>query len=131
MEGLLVKSPEEMITLWRSFAKKYKKILLYWDLWAWKTQFVKGFANWLGIDSSLVQSPTYTYMNIYDGRLLHIDMYRLNDFNDLIDKGILEQIEQFEYIVIEWPKREEEYADENWKKIIIEKIDKKTRKIKF
>jgi tRNA A37 threonylcarbamoyladenosine biosynthesis protein TsaE len=58
-------------------------------------------------------------------------MYRLNDFNDLIDKGILDQIEQFEYIVIEWPKREEEYADENWKKIIIEKIDEKTRKIKI
>ncbi len=31
-------------------------------------------------------------------------MYRLKSFEELIEKGILNQISEFETIVIEWPK---------------------------
>ncbi|MDR2540501.1 MAG: tRNA (adenosine(37)-N6)-threonylcarbamoyltransferase complex ATPase subunit type 1 TsaE [Candidatus Peribacteria bacterium] len=52
-----------------------------------------------------VQSPTYTYLNIYDNKLLHLDMYRLESFEQLIEKGILDQMNEYNYILIEWPKR--------------------------
>lgn len=71
---------------------------------AGKTTLIKGFAEGLGIDPAIVQSPTYAYLNIYENRLLHIDMYRLETFEELLEKGILNQISEFEYIVIEWPK---------------------------
>ena len=51
-----------------------------------------------------MQSPTYTYVNIYDGKLPHFDLYRLEHFDDLVEKGLLTELEENEYIVIERPK---------------------------
>jgi tRNA threonylcarbamoyladenosine biosynthesis protein TsaE len=58
----------------------------------------------LGIDENIVQSPTYTYLNSYNNKLLHIDMYRLENENEVWEKGINDQISQFDYITIERPK---------------------------
>jgi tRNA A37 threonylcarbamoyladenosine biosynthesis protein TsaE len=58
----------------------------------------------LGINADIVQSPTYAYINIYENKLLHIDMYRIEKYEDLVEKGILDQIDQFDYVVVEWPK---------------------------
>ncbi|GHV25600.1 hypothetical protein FACS1894176_04480 [Bacteroidia bacterium] len=44
-------------------------------------------------------------MNIYDDKLLHVDMYRLESFEQLLEKGILDQMNTYDYILIEWPKR--------------------------
>ncbi len=74
------------------------------DLGTGKTTFAKGFAEGLGISPEQVQSPTYTYINVYDNKLLHIDLYRLENFDDLVEKGILDQIENYDYILIERPK---------------------------
>lgn len=126
---MLIKSVNKMMELGMELGKKHKKILIYWNLWAWKTHFVKGFVQNLGIDPEIVQSPTYTYMNIYKDKVLHIDLYRLETFNEFIEKWIMEMINDFEYICIEWPKFEESYIDNSWIKINIEKNDPKTRKI--
>jgi tRNA threonylcarbamoyladenosine biosynthesis protein TsaE len=64
----------------------------------------KGFAEGLGINPDQVQSPTYTYLNVYDHQLLHLDMYRLESFEQLVEKGILDQMNDYPYILIEWPK---------------------------
>ncbi len=126
---MIIKSVQEMIDLWKEYSKKNKKILLYGDLWAGKTHFIKWFASWLGIEPDLVQSPTYTYLNIYENKILHIDMYRLESFESLIEKWILEMISDFDYVCIEWPKFEENYIDKTWQKIKIDKIDPQTREI--
>ena len=75
---MLISSPEQMHEFWKSLALKNKVLLLKWDLWAGKTTLIKWFAEWLWIDPEKVQSPTYAYVNIYDDKLLHIDMYRLS-----------------------------------------------------
>ncbi len=101
---MLIKSPEEMLSFWEWLALKSKILLLKWDLGAGKTLLTKGFAKWLGINADIVQSPTYAYINIYENKLLHIDMYRIEKYEDLVEKGILDQIDQFDYVVVEWPK---------------------------
>lgn len=101
---MLITSPEAMHELGKSLAKDHKILLLQWDLGSWKTTLAKGFAEWLGIDSKHVQSPTYTYLNVYNNKLLHIDMRRINEHKELVEKGILDQIHQYEYILIERPK---------------------------
>ena len=99
-----IHSPEEMHQLWIEFSKSEKILFLVGNLWSGKTTFTKWFAEWLWIYPKKVQSPTYTYVNVYDEKLLHIDMYRLETFEDLIEKGIMDLINEYEYILIEWPK---------------------------
>jgi tRNA A37 threonylcarbamoyladenosine biosynthesis protein TsaE len=64
----------------------------------------KGFTQGLGLNEQQVQSPTYTYLNIYGSKLLHIDMYRIKTYHELVEKGIIDQINEFDYIIIERPK---------------------------
>ena len=126
---MLIRSPEEMYNYWKSLSNKNKVLLLKWELWAWKTTLIKWFAEWLWIDPEKVQSPTYAYVNIYDDKLLHIDMYRLSSYDELIEKGILNQISDFDNVVIEWPKWENELDLEDPLIIQIDKISAQDREV--
>lgn len=88
-----------------------KKLMLTWDLWAWKTTLTKHRARLHGIDPNEVTSPTYTYQQSYHNKILHIDMRRMEVEEDLLTTGILWQIEEYDYIVIERPKWTHHYAD--------------------
>ena len=111
-----------MHQLWVDLAKSESTLLLVGNLWSGKTTFAKGFAEWLWIDPNQVQSPTYTYVNVYDNKLLHIDMYRLESFEDFLEKGILDLINEYEYILIEWPKWIDKLNLSTYKTLKIEKI---------
>ncbi len=126
---MIISSVDEMINLWDNLSKKHNKILLYGDLWAWKTHFTKWFARWFWYDINIVQSPTYTYINEYLDKILHIDMYRISDFDEIVEKWIFDKIEQYDNIIIEWPKFESNYIDASWTKIIIEKTSENDRKV--
>lgn len=124
-----ISSPEAMHQYGKSLAQDHKVLLLHWELWAGKTTLIKGFAEGLGINPEQVQSPTYAYLNIYEDKLLHIDMYRLESYEELLQKGILNQISEFEYIVIEWPKRIDQLDLEEYTELFIEKISAGEREI--
>ncbi|MBP7885477.1 tRNA (adenosine(37)-N6)-threonylcarbamoyltransferase complex ATPase subunit type 1 TsaE [Patescibacteria group bacterium] len=68
-----------------------------------------------------VTSPTYTYLNEYDTKVLHIDMYRISQSTDLLHKGILDKIENYNNIIIERPKFESDYSDDDRLKVEITK----------
>jgi tRNA threonylcarbamoyl adenosine modification protein YjeE len=131
MKKINISTPQEMHQLWIDLAKKHKKILLYWDLWAGKTTLTKWFAQWLNIDTNKIHSPTYTYINIYEDKLLHMDMYRLDEFDDLVNKWILDQIQEFDNLIIERPK----FIDKLWLgeflEIRIKKINENEREIEI
>lgn len=109
---MLITSPEAMIDLGMQLAKEGKThILLHGDLGAGKTHFVKWYVAWCGLDPYDVQSPTYTYFHNYNGQILHMDMYRLEDKDYLIKKGMLQQMHEYDRVLIEWPKFTELYDD--------------------
>jgi tRNA A37 threonylcarbamoyladenosine biosynthesis protein TsaE len=56
-------------------------------------------------------------------------MYRLSSFDEFIEKGILNQISEFDNIVVEWPKREDQLDLEDSLIIEIEKISAKDREV--
>lgn len=124
-------SVNDTIKLWTELSLTKAKFLLYWKIGSWKTHFVKWIAKWLWINPNIVQSPTYTYMNIYENKLLHIDLDRIDWLNDFIEKWLLEQINLFDYIAIEWPKFEENYIDSTRTTINFSKIDEYTREIEI
>ena len=99
-------SPEETENFAFEFAKNIIPpaiICLQGDLGAGKTAFTRGFARFFGIDKG-VSSPTFIIMHRYSGtvEINHYDLYRLNDYDELIDIGFEEQIENG-ISLIEWP----------------------------
>jgi len=79
-------------------------ILLAGDLGAGKTAFTQGFGRGLGIEERIT-SPTFTLAREYDGgRLLlhHIDVYRLEQLEDIFDVGLPELLDDGGAILVEW-----------------------------
>lgn len=72
------------------------------ELGAGKTTFTKGLAQGLGIRRN-VNSPTFTMIKEYKGRLplSHMDMYRLENSEE--DLGFDEYFEGKGVTVVEWP----------------------------
>ena len=89
-------------------------ILLFGNLGAGKTVFVKGLAKAFGI-KNVVKSPTFNIMKCYKistsyklqttSTLCHIDAYRLESLDDLLDIGVDDYIEKNSVVVIEWAER--------------------------
>ena len=79
-------------------------VLLQGDLGAGKTEFVQGLAEGFEV-TERVTSPTFTLLNIYQGKLplYHFDLYRLDDPEDLANIGFDEFIGGDGVAIIEWP----------------------------
>jgi tRNA threonylcarbamoyladenosine biosynthesis protein TsaE len=103
-------SPAETAALgeqWGRTAPSGLVIGLCGDLGAGKTQFVKGLARGLGIESR-VQSPTFALANIYTGgrlTLFHLDLYRLDTQEQIAAAGLEEYLRPAGVTVIEWAER--------------------------
>jgi tRNA threonylcarbamoyladenosine biosynthesis protein TsaE len=124
-----ISSEQEMIDYGKQLAKEHKILLLEGDLWAGKTALTKWLAQGRGCDVRNVQSPTYAYLNIYDNKVLHIDMYRIQSFEDIVKKWILNQIHEHEYIVIERPKFINQLGVINYTVIHINKLSETEREV--
>ena len=103
-------SAEETFALARSIGEQLKGgevFLLKGDLGAGKTVFAKGLAAGLGIVAADVTSPSFTLVNVHEGRLrfYHVDLYRLEDG---AHQGLgLEEVcdDENAVTVIEWAER--------------------------
>ena len=81
-------------------------VLLYGDLGAGKTAFVRGMAAGLGANPDEVSSPTFVLIQHYKGRmpLVHVDLYRLESRAAVDDLG-LEELANGAVVAVEWAER--------------------------
>jgi tRNA threonylcarbamoyladenosine biosynthesis protein TsaE len=99
-------SPEETRILGAALAPALipgDVISLSGDLGAGKTVFVQGVARALSVEGR-VTSPTFTIVHEYRGRhrILHIDVYRLNSFQEVLDLGFEELLDPEAIMLVEW-----------------------------
>ena len=108
-------------------------VLLHGDLGTGKTVFVRGVGDSYGVSG--VRSPSFTLINEYESecgiRIVHADLYRLNDGSD-DSLGLHEYIDDENSIVfIEWSERMKKFDSENVIEIFFEAMNESERRIKF
>ncbi|PIZ94347.1 MAG: tRNA (adenosine(37)-N6)-threonylcarbamoyltransferase complex ATPase subunit type 1 TsaE [Candidatus Magasanikbacteria bacterium CG_4_10_14_0_2_um_filter_37_12] len=140
MKKIYTKKPSETQDLAKQLAQKSNGgdiILLEGDLGTGKTTFTKGFAMGLGIIEDEIVSPTFTLMQIYKIKnskiknLVHIDTYRLENEDQLIEIGVEDYLgDENSVCIIEWPEKISNLL-KNKKTInlLIKHVDKNTREI--
>jgi tRNA threonylcarbamoyl adenosine modification protein YjeE len=80
-------------------------VLLKGELGAGKTTLVRGMAKGSG-SAAPVASPTFQLVRVYPGRvqLAHVDLYRLENGEEVRDLGLEELLDQGA-VVVEWGER--------------------------
>ena len=109
--------------------KKAIIIGLEGELGSGKTTFIQGMAKGLEIKEKIT-SPTFVIMRRY-GWFCHIDCYRLNSPQDLLDLGFKEIISQPNIVVIEWAEKIKKILPKDTFWIKFEYLDKDKRMIAF
>ncbi|HEY3209606.1 MAG TPA: tRNA (adenosine(37)-N6)-threonylcarbamoyltransferase complex ATPase subunit type 1 TsaE [Actinomycetota bacterium] len=104
--ALVTTSPEET----RAMGKRLAEFLgprdvvsLTGDLGAGKTTLVQGAAEGLGVTEPVL-SPTFTLVRRYRGTIpvYHLDVYRLERLQEVLDIGFDEILDQGAVVFIEW-----------------------------
>lgn len=134
-------STEESKELARDFAKALQKgdravvVALIGDLGSGKTTFSQSVGEALGVRGAIL-SPTFIIEKIYElhkqpwQHLIHIDAYRLNDPQELVNLGWKQIVSKPENIIlIEWADKVESILPEDAIRITFTGVDETTREI--
>ncbi|MFB6291331.1 MAG: tRNA (adenosine(37)-N6)-threonylcarbamoyltransferase complex ATPase subunit type 1 TsaE [Candidatus Bipolaricaulia bacterium] len=111
-------NPKETREIGKKLVRKYGStgiFCLFGPLAAGKTTLVKGLANALGVEDTIV-SPSYVLLRKYEGEsfLFHLDLFRIQSSEEFVEAGLDEYLLETEGLVaIEWADRIEEILPEN------------------
>ncbi len=109
-------TPEETRELGEAIAALLRPrdtVILTGELGAGKTTFAQGVARGLGIEE-IISSPTFTLVKEYTGilDLAHVDVYRLDRIQDVVDLGLEELGNGEAVLLVEWGDTVEELLSE-------------------
>ena len=131
MSEFISTSREQTQTFAEQFAKMLKSgdiVLLDGEMGAGKTVFAKGVAKGLGIEEE-VTSPTYAYMNDYDGVLFHYDCYRIESVEQAERLGLADYFDMGGICLIEWSQNIAPLLPKGCKRVRIQKRGENIRSI--
>jgi tRNA threonylcarbamoyladenosine biosynthesis protein TsaE len=104
-------SPEQTYQLGRQLGQLLAAgdvVGLMGDLGAGKTLFTRGVGDGMGVDPRFrVASPTFTLINEHPGplRLIHVDLYRLDDLDEMFEIGLFDYLGGDGACLVEWFER--------------------------
>ena len=128
-ESFKTESPEETQALGEKLGQTLKQgdvIALIGDLGTGKTCLTQGIARGVGIaPDEIVSSPSYILINEYNGTvpIYHIDLYRLENSEEIAELGLSEYVEGDGICIIEWAERMAEALPDSCIKIHITLAD--------
>jgi tRNA threonylcarbamoyladenosine biosynthesis protein TsaE len=97
-----------------------------------KTSFIRALCAVKKVKET-VSSPTFSIINEYsypEGRIYHLDLYRLKDEREAIRAGVEDCIYSGDICLVEWPERAPGIFPEETLGIFLETLDQITRKIR-
>jgi tRNA threonylcarbamoyladenosine biosynthesis protein TsaE len=114
----------ETFALGRELARDLRPadvVLLRGELGMGKTVLARGLAVGLGVPEEEVRSPTFTLINLYQGRLpvYHVDLYRIDRPADLEELGLEEFLGVEGVAIVEWAERLGPYRPDRFLEVAI------------
>jgi tRNA threonylcarbamoyladenosine biosynthesis protein TsaE len=136
MFSIITSSPEQTHQIGELLGSRLAAgdtVCLYGDLGSGKTNFTYGIARGLKVEEEYITSPTFTFVNEYQGRvpLYHIDLYRLEDPGALESIGFEEYLESDGVTVIEWAEKAENELPDERLSVYLSPVDEKSREFGF
>ena len=128
-------SPEETLAIGERVGQNLKPgdiVALIGDLGAGKTCLTQGIARGVKNDpNQIVNSPSYTLINEYAGKIpiYHIDLYRLQRREEILNLGLEEYLEGDGICIIEWADRMLDLLPEGYMEIKLNWEDEFVRTI--
>ena len=127
-------SEEETVALGKRLARGlpvHGVVLLTGNLGAGKTTLAKGIVSGLAAaPADEVSSPTFTLIHEYgNGRVYHVDLYRLEEPRELATLGLDELFERDALVLIEWGERFGRFLPAERIEIRIRAVDHDEREI--
>ncbi len=123
-----------------NYCKNKKVFAFYGEMGTGKTTFIQRICKALGAKAKVV-SPTFALVNEYHGenlpapqhpvRILHFDLYRLRNIEELLAIGVTEYLDSGDYCFIEWAELAERILPEQTVKVFIELLKENEREIKI
>lgn len=107
-------------------------IALFGDLGTGKTTFIRGLASGIGgFNVKEVCSPTFTFMNIYQGHkiVFHFDLYRLPCEEEFFAAGFDEYFKADGICCIEWAEKIESILPSNTIHVRLSHLTERSRQI--
>ncbi len=104
METFISHSEEETLAFAARYGAALKPgdiVLLDGEMGMGKTVLAKGMIAGMGITEP-VTSPTYAYVNEYEGRVFHFDCYRIESEAQALGLGLADLLERGGICLIEW-----------------------------
>ena len=105
------RTPAETQTIGEEIGKQLRQgdlVALIGDLGTGKTCLTQGIARGVGVyPNQIVNSPSYTLINEYAAKIpiYHVDLYRLQNHDELLDLGLDEYMEGNGICIIEWAEK--------------------------
>ncbi|CUH65024.1 ADP-binding protein [Thalassovita gelatinovora] len=131
-----LKTPDKTAALARAVAARLHPgdvILLQGGIGAGKTHFARALIQSLLTEPEDVPSPTFTLVQVYDGKtaeIWHSDLYRLSNPDEAVELGLEDAFESA-ICLVEWPDRLGELTPANALSLSFEVTGEETRRVAF
>ena len=120
-----------------NFVKDAKLFAFHGEMGSGKTTLITVLCKAKGVEE-LISSPTYSIINEYrfyenktEKKIYHLDLYRLNSMEEIIQAGVEDCIYSGDICFIEWPEKIPEFLNENTVKVFLEIMGDTSRQVKI